>query len=177
MKFRILLLLLISYTANAQRREHITDEKQIIKIGTNPKIALTGAYDYSDRGSYSQTLSWVTEFSSGNQFGIAFEYTELNPYFFTAGFIYNYNINVLNSSWVETRVGGELLYLQRGKAYRNAPVEFITGGINGIIDFNVSELIVIGLRANYKYRPDTIKIWDGQKTSWGGFLEIGFKFK
>ncbi len=175
MKKLILALVLLSVFANAQE-----EEKQIIRIGMNPKIVFNGAYDYSTSGDFSGTLSWVTRFESGNEGGIYIEYTELNPYYYSGGFIWNQNIDVFKKDWIETFIGTEFLFIQRGTSYKSNGDKnkqfFLTGGINAITNFNIIKALQIGLRLNLKYRPDTISMYNDQKTSWGGFINIGFKF-
>lgn len=174
MKKLLLIALLFTIFSNAQ-------ESQIIRIGTNPKIALTGAYDYSEGGDFALTFSWVTKFENQDEAGIFTEYIELDPHFFTFGFIYNKNINIIYSNTFETLLGAEFLYLQRGISYKDDWVrnkqEFLTLGVNAILNINLHENFLVGLRLNLKYRPDTISMYDGQKTSWGGYIDIGWRFR
>ena len=177
MKKLILALVLLSVFANAQ---HSKEQTQIIRLGINPKIVFDGPYDYSEHGEFSGTLSWVTRFKNKNEGGIYIEYTKLNPDYYSGGFIFNKNIDVFYRDWIETYIGTEFLFIQRGTSYKSNGDKnkqfFLTGGINAITNFNIFKGLQIGLRLNLKYRPDLVELWNGNKTSWGGFINVGFKF-
>lgn len=173
-KLILIVLVLFSVFTNAQ---HSKEQTQIIRVSTNPKIVFCGAYE-SDTGGgdFSATISWVLKFKSRNEAGITVEYTALNPYFFATGFIYNHDFDIFYSNFIETKIGVEALLINRGKAYHRSKQFFVTGGVNAIMNFNISDLIQLGLRLNLKYRPDLVELWNGKKTSYGGFINIGFKF-
>ena len=138
--------------------------QQVITVGTNPKIL-------TDK-QFSGTFSWVQQFDNWEG-GIALEYINLDPYFFTTGFIVN--VPLVEMGHVVGLMGVEALYLQRGTIYPQSQKEFITGGLNAILRYYFSDF-ALNLRLNGKYRPDTIRLWDGQKASWGGFFELSYIF-
>lgn len=163
-------MLIFSITTYAQN-------KQIITVGLNPKIVFDGAYDYSEHGNFSGTFSWVNKFQSGIEGGLAVEYTKLEPYYFTTGFIINVPLQVVYSPKIETLIGLEALYLQRGKIRQGSEQNFFTSGLNAILRWYLIDELALNLRLNGKLRPDTRKLYSGQKSSWGGFIEISYIFE
>ena len=126
MKNLLFAALLFSVFANAQ---HYTDQLQVIRIGTNPKIALTGAYEY-DSSHLAITFDWVTKFGNGSEVGITAEYVKLDPEFFAGGFQYNKPLIFTNRDGFETLLGAEILFIHRIIAERDEYKNSIDRGRN-----------------------------------------------
>lgn len=157
----LIILLLVGFSIEAQ-------EKYLFTVGFDPKLALNGAYE-----DLNSTIDLIFSAQTGignNYYGIQIEYADLEPYYYSTGFIYDRYITSLKS--IEMFAGGELLYLQRG--FRKKQSEFIAYGINLTARKTVLDVFGISLRLNYKRRPDLIKTYNGDKFKLSGYFEINY---
>jgi len=144
MKKLTYILLLISFISFSQ-------EKQIFKIGLDPKLAISGAYSYDKTPVLDATLTVLTQLENGNEWGINIEYANLKPTYYHYGFIFNKVITKGNT--IETLLGVELLALFRDFKAPKTQL-WLTSGINAECRFYVFRNSGIALRYNYKYRPE-----------------------
>jgi len=160
-KIIIYILLIINTLAHSQ-------EKYLFTVGFDPKLALNGAYE-----DVNSTIDLIFSAQTGignNYYGLQIEYADLEPYYFSTGFIYDRYITSLKS--IEMFAGGELIYLQRG--FRRKQSEFIAYGINLTARKTLLGVFGISLRLNYKRRPDLIKTYNGDKFKLSGYFEINY---
>ncbi len=157
----IYILLIINTLSHSQ-------EKYLFTVGIDSNLALNGAYE-DVNSTIDLTFSAQTEINN-NSYGLQIEYADLKPYYFSTGFIFDRYITSVKS--IETFIGTELLYLQRG--FRRKQSEFIAYGINLTARKTLLDVFGISLRLNYKRRPDLIKTYNGDKFKLSGYFEINY---
>jgi hypothetical protein len=157
-----------------------SQEKQVIRLGTNIKIVTTGAYDYPS-SHLAVTFDWVTKFRNGSEAGITAEYVETQPEYFAGGFQYNKPLLFNDGDGLETLLGAEVLFINRnvsrvtddGKSLHNT---WAGVKLKAIARYNISDAVDINAVLSGQTRQDENKIWNGHKYSWGVHFKLGYKF-
>lgn len=148
MKKPLYLLLLVCSFAYSQ-------EKHIFTVGIDTKLAIAGAYDYDDTPVLDIFISAVSQVNK-NEIGIICEYAQLNPYYWSFGFMYNRLIPIFNTDKIETLLGAEVIVIQRGFKPQ-VQNEFLAYGLNATTRIYLVDFLSINLKLNAKYRTDLAK--------------------
>lgn len=144
-------------------------ENYVFNLGIDPKLAISGAYDYDNSPVYDLTFQAITE-KNNNGYGLQIEYANLEPFYFSTGLIYNRKIYLTQR--IETFIGTEIIIIQRG--FRRQENIFASYGFNLAARFRIIESLGVGLRLNYKRRPDLVYAYDGDRFKTSGYVEINY---
>ncbi len=163
-KLVIMLVILTTLITQAQ-------EKHIFTVGFDPKLALDGAYDYDDTPILDFYFSAVVQVKR-NEIGIVGEYANINPYYWSFGFMYNRLL--IKTNRIDVLLGGEVIIIQRGFKPQ-VQNEFIAYGLNATTRFYIVDCLSVNLKLNAKYRTDLVKHYktkDPIKIS--GFVSLSY---
>ena len=146
MKRLVISLFILTMTAQAQ-------EKHIFTVGFDPRLALDGAYSYDDTPVLDFYFSAVVQVKR-NEIGVIGEYANLNPYYWSFGFMYNRLL--IKTNRIDMLLGAELIIIQRGFKPQ-VQNEFIAYGLNATTRFYIVDCLSVNLKLNAKYRTDLSK--------------------
>lgn len=107
--------------------------------------------------------------------GVFVEYANLNPKYFSMGFIGGYNFKLIRN--FDTVIGLESgLIVREFPEYESQKVYLFLGG-NAITRWWFSEFIGLSTRTNIKYRNDLAKYYnDSNPFRFSGFAGLCFRF-
>lgn len=162
-KLVIMLVILTTLITQAQ-------EKHIFTVGFDPRLALDGAYSYDDTPVLDFYFSAVGQLNK-NEIGVVGEYAELNPYYWSFGFMYNRLL--IKTNRIDMLLGCELIVIQRGFKPQ-VQNEFLAYGLNATTRFYVFDNLSINLKLNAKYRTDLAKHYNSDPIKISGFISLSY---
>ena len=134
-----------------------SQQKQIISLSFDIKMATEGAYDYNNDPVFNGRFSWVTSFPSGNEYGIFVEYAKLDPKYFDYGAMYN---RKLFGRELEGLIGAEVSLIVREFEGYETQKAYIAYGANGTLRYHFFDFFSLDMRVNAKYRTDLVKYYN-----------------
>ena len=140
----------------------ISQESYFVSIGFDPKLAISGAYDYDHTPVADIQFKTGTRLENGIEAGIQFEYAKLNPSYFSGGLFGNYVLK----NWKETigySAGIELITITRGRygSEKNKSIDTMwTFGLNFETRINITKNIQVGFIYNLTHRRDLIEMYN-----------------
>ena len=150
MKKRILLwgLILLSYYLTQAQ------ERQIISLGVDPKLAIVGAYEYDNTPVAHIHFEWVTSLEKWEG-GIRASYANLQPYkYFDMGFLYNRKILIFKNEMVETLAGAEIGLIVRDYPLYETQKAYFDYGVNAQMRFWLSNWFGFYVKGSLSPRND-----------------------
>jgi len=160
---KLLIIVLLSVTANAQVS---------VSAAFDPKMAIDGAYETSNRGSLDLILR-VADRTRNLEVGFQLEYfKDLKPSYFSYGMFANKIIPIGYKHELYAGVEANLLM----RKLERSTAGFLSVGANAGYRFYIGNF-GIGLEANYKTRPDFKGLWNSSKKGTeSGYITFTYKF-
>ena len=151
-------------------------ERQIISIGIDPKLAIEGAYDYDNTPVAHIHFEWLTSLEKWEG-GIRVSYANLQPYkYFDMGFLYNRKINLFKTEAVETLIGAEIGLIVRDFPLYDTQKAYFDYGINTQMRFWLSSWFGFYVKGSLSPRNDLDYYGSHQFAHFDGELGIVINF-
>ena len=155
----------------------VAQDRQVISLGADPKLAIVGAYENSDTPVLHIHFSWLTSFESGNEWGVRVSYANLQPYnYFDYGFLYNRRIRLFNNEQFETLVGARLGLIVRSYPEYDTQKAYFDYGVNAQMRFMLNDWFGFFIKGTLGPRNDLDYYGDHQAIHFENNIGVIVKF-
>jgi len=166
---KLIILFFCTYICNSQ-------ERQIISIGIDPKLAIVGAYDYEPTPVLHIHFEWLTSLER-YEIGIRVSYANLKPVkYYDMGLLYNRKINLFKTEAVETLAGAEIGLIVRDYPLYETQKAYFDYGINAQMRFWLSDWFGFYVKGSLSPRNDLDYYGSHQFAHFDGELGIAINF-